>query len=133
MSFVDNVVALENGRIVEVGSPQALLANGGYVAKLDLALRDEDTIREHAAEDTEISRVESTVAESFISVPLSTYETNNTLDAQRKTGDWSVYSYYFASSGCKIIIMFLVSMAIWVFCTEFASRCSNFRSSPGRD
>jgi len=129
MSFADTIVALEDGRIAQIGSPQALLAYEGYVAKLGLALRDEDLIKEHA-EDTEISRIESTVAESFISVPRTTDEANNTPDARRKNGDWSVYSYYFASSGYTIVIMFLISMAVWIFCTEFASRCTKSRSNP---
>jgi len=129
MSFADTIVALKDGRIAQIGSPQALLAYEGYVAKLGLALRDEDLIKEHA-EDTEISRIESTVAESFISVPRTTNEANNTPDARRKNGDWSVYSYYFASSGYTIIIIFLISMAVWIFCTEFASRCTKSRSNP---
>lgn len=129
MSFADTIVALEDGRIAQIGSPQTLLAYEGYVAKLGLALRDEDLIKEHA-EDTEISRIESTVAESFISVPRTTDEANNTPDASRKNGDWSVYGYYFASSGYTIVIMFLISMAVWIFCTEFASKCTKSRSNP---
>jgi len=128
MSFADTIVALEDGRIAEVGSPQALLAREGYVAKLGFALRDEELIRAHT-EDTAISRVESNVAESFMSVPRSTGEANNALDARRKKGDWSVYSYYFASSGYPTITMFLLSMAVWVFCTEFGSRCKSLRSN----
>ena len=129
MSFADTIVALEDGRISQTGSPQALLADGGYVAKLDLALRDEGFIKGHA-EDTEISRIGSTVAESLILVPRTIDEANNTPDARRKNGDWSVYSYYFASSGYTIIIMFLISMAVWVFCSSFASRCTKSRSNP---
>jgi ATP-binding cassette subfamily C (CFTR/MRP) protein 1 len=123
---------LKDGRIAQTGSPQALLAYEGSVAKLGLALGDENLIREHV-EDTEISRIESTVAESFHSVPYATDEANITPDATRKNGDWSVYSYYFSSSGYTIIIVFLVSMAVWIFCTEFASRCTNSRSHPYRD
>lgn len=132
MSFADTIVALEDGRIAQIGSPHALLAYEGYVAKLGLALRDEDLIKEHA-EDTEISRIESTVVESFISMPRTTDEANNTPDARRKNGDWSVYSYYLTSSGYTIVIVFLISMAIWIFCTEFASKCTKSRSNPYRD
>lgn len=132
MSFAGTVVALEDGRITQIGSPQALLAYEGYVAKLGLALRDEELIKEHA-EDTEISRIENPVAESIISVPRTADEANNTPDARRKNGDWSVYTYYFASSSYTIIIIFLISMAVWIFCTEFASRCTKSRSYPKRD
>lgn len=130
MSFADTIVALEDGRIAEVGSPQTLLAYEGYAAKLGLTLRDGDPIREHD-NDTEISRIESAAAESFISVPRTLIdEVNDTLDSGRKKGDWSVYRYYFASSGYTIIIVFLMSMAVWIFCTEFASMCTRSRSHP---
>jgi ATP-binding cassette subfamily C (CFTR/MRP) protein 1 len=129
MSFADTIVALNDGRIAQIGSPQALLAYEGSVAKLGIALGDEGLIREHV-EDTEISRIESTVAESFHLVPYVTDEANITRDATRKNGDWSVYSYYFSSSGYTIIIVFLVSMAIWIFCTEFASKCTKSRLHP---
>jgi ATP-binding cassette subfamily C (CFTR/MRP) protein 1 len=123
---------LKDGRIAQIGSPQALLAYEGYATKLGIALGDEDLIKEHV-EDTEISRIESTVAESFHSVPRTTDEANITPDTTRKNGDWSVYSYYFSSSGYTIIIVFLVSMAVWIFCTEFASRCTKSHSHPYRD
>jgi hypothetical protein len=121
MGFADIIIALEDGRIAQVGSPQALLSHEGYVAKLGLTLRNEESNREHA-EDTEISQMESTVAESFISAPRTTDVAGDALDSRRKNGDWSVYSYYFASSGYKILITFLFSMAVWIFFTEFASR-----------
>lgn len=128
MSFADTIVALEDGRIAQAGSPQALLAYEGYVSKLELALRDEDAIKKHV-EDPEISKIESTVAESFISAHRTIDETIDAPDATRKNGDWSVYSYYFSSSGYTIFIMFLISMAAWIFCTEFASECNEFLSN----
>ncbi|KAK2883394.1 hypothetical protein FQN49_000034 [Arthroderma sp. PD_2] len=120
MSFADTIVTLENGRITQSGRPQALLAQEGYVAKLGLALRDEEITRKNV-EDTEISRIESNVAESFISVSSTIDEANNIPDIRRKNGDWSVYRYYFASSSYTIVIIFLISMAAWIVCTEFAT------------
>jgi ABC-type multidrug transport system ATPase subunit len=123
MSFAETVVVLENGRIAEIGSPQALSSYEGYVAKLGSSLRDEGPISEHT-EDTEISRIQSPVAESSTSMPDTIEEATGALDLRRKNGDWSVYSYYFSTSGYKIIMLFLFSMASWVFTTEFASRCA---------
>ncbi|KAK7753241.1 hypothetical protein SLS62_004760 [Diatrype stigma] len=124
MSLADTIVALEGGRIAEVGSPQELLSYGGYPANSNLTPRNEGPSREHA-EETEICRVESTVAESIVSVPHTiddaTNGANDALDTRRKNGDWSVYSYYFSSSGYMMLFMFLVSMTVWVFCTEFAT------------
>jgi ATP-binding cassette subfamily C (CFTR/MRP) protein 1 len=122
-SFADTIVALEDGRIAQIGSPQLLLAREGSVAKLGLALPDEEPINEHDG-DAEMSRRDSTVAESFISVPHELENDNVAPDTRRKNGDWSVYRYYFASSGYAIVIGFLITMAAWIICTEFASRCA---------
>ena len=123
MSLANTIVALEDGKIAQTGSPEALLANEGYVAKLGLVLRDEELSEEHA-ENTGISRVESTLAESFITAPATPDDTNDIPDVRRKSGDWSVYGYYFSSSGRWVVAMFLISMAVWIFCTEFASTCT---------
>lgn len=123
MTLADTIVALEDGRIVQNGSPEALLANEGYVAKLGLVLRDEASSEEHA-EENEISKVESTSAESFNTAPATPDDTNDVPDTMRKSGDWSVYGYYFSSSGNWVVAMFVISMAIWIFCTEFASTCT---------
>lgn len=120
MSLADTIIALEDGRIAQTGSPEALLADEGYVAKLGLVLRGEEPSEEHD-ENTEISRVESTHADSFISAPATPDDSNIIPDTRRKSGDWSVYGYYFSSSSCWIIAMFLISMATWIFCTEFSS------------
>jgi ABC-type glutathione transport system ATPase component len=123
MSLADTIVVLEDGRIAQSGSPEALLANEGYLAKLGLVLRDGEPSQEHA-ENIRISRVESTLAESFISAPAMPDDTNGISDTGRKSGDWSVYGYYFSNSGRWVVAMSLISMAIWIFCTEFASTCT---------
>lgn len=127
MSSADTIVALENGKIAQIGTPQELLAYESYVANLDLDFRDEESIKK----SDEDARIERTVAESCISSTVD--EVNNTPDIRRKNGDWSVYSYYFASSSYTIVIMFLLSMAVWIFCTEFASRYPKALSNSSGD
>lgn len=123
MRLADTIVTLEDGRIAQSGSPDALLANESYAAKLGLVLRDEEPSEDHA-EHTGIVRVESTLAESFTSATATLDYTNHMPDTRRKSGDWSVYSYYFSSSGRWVIAMFLITMGMWIFCTEFASTYS---------
>ncbi|KAM0255269.1 hypothetical protein ACHAQJ_005924 [Trichoderma viride] len=120
MSFADTIVALEDGRIAQIGSQQELLTSEGYVTKFGHYSREEDSIKKTAVV-TEISRVESNIAESITSIPGTEDEAGNTSDIRRKNGDWSVYNYYFASSGYTIVIIFFISMAVWIFCTEFAT------------
>ncbi|ETS75107.1 hypothetical protein PFICI_13591 [Pestalotiopsis fici W106-1] len=122
MSLADTIVALEDGRIVEMGSPQALQSQKGYVASLSLDVPAQESTSVKESHDSQISRVSSTVAESFISAADAIeVENKDSLDARRKNGDWSVYSYYFSSSGYFIIVCLLTSMAAWVFCTEFGT------------
>lgn len=123
MAFADIVIALEDGRIREVGSPEVLLANKEHISRLGLPERYESLVIK-AAENLQISKIQSMAAESIASVTESTNEANDSQDAKRKNGDWSVYSYYFSSSRYLTIILFLLSMAAWIFCTEFTSRCT---------
>ncbi|KAH7359713.1 multidrug resistance-associated protein [Pyrenochaeta sp. MPI-SDFR-AT-0127] len=118
MSFADTIVTLENGRIAQTGSPQALLACEGCISKPGLDLRHQDAANKNV-EDTEISREESTVAEPVALAQHPIDETISAPDTSRQNGDWSIYNYYFSSSGYTIFIIFLVSMAAWIFCTEF--------------
>jgi ATP-binding cassette subfamily C (CFTR/MRP) protein 1 len=117
MSFADTIVALEDGAIAQTGSPEVLLANEGYVSQLGLALRDEHT------RNTRVSQVETTSIEASTSTPTTPDDIDEILDTRRKSGDWSVYRYYFSSSGHWVLAMFLITMALWIFCTEFSSTC----------
>ncbi|KAK9802300.1 putative ABC transporter [Seiridium cardinale] len=115
MTMADTIIALESGKIVETGSPQTLLSTGGYVTNLGLALQDPEETTDHI----DITRTETTALETIPSTSLILEDDENAPDARRKNGDWSVYNYYFASSGHMIIILFLIGIAVWVFCSEF--------------
>lgn len=43
-------------------------------------------------------------------------------DTRRKNGELSVYTYYLKSSGYAAVALYAVSMALWIFCTEFSSK-----------
>lgn len=126
MSLADTIVALEDGRIVEIGSPETLLNDGGYVSKLELNLVEES---DSTNEVVEVARVMSTAPEPRPSVEIAT-ETNKALsDSRRKDGDMSVYKYYLSSSGYITIAMFLVAVSVWMFCTEFPTVWLNWWSA----
>jgi ATP-binding cassette subfamily C (CFTR/MRP) protein 1 len=134
LSFADTIIALEDGRIIETGAPHSYLARRGSVAKPGLNSQEEDFDLEDAhSDDTTIPRGANLVVESLPSTPQNEDGHSQALDAKRKQGDWSVYSYYLSSSGYAIVILFLASMAIWVFCTEFASSFKLLPSSLGSD
>lgn len=115
MTLADTLVVIEDGRVVETGSPQTLLSSDGYVAKLGLSLRDEEAL----GVDDDIARTESAALEKAVSTVMASDVDKDSEDPRRKNGDWSVYSYYFSSSGWITVASFLIGMAIWIFCEEF--------------
>lgn len=115
MTLADTLIALEDGKIVETGSPQTLLSNSGYVAKLGLSLRSQEALEDQ----DEINRAESLTVEKSTSTALSPEADEEDNDPKRKNGEWSVYSYYFSSSGWGTIALFIVGIAIWIFSGEF--------------
>ncbi|KAM3517755.1 hypothetical protein NHJ13051_008721 [Beauveria bassiana] len=122
LSFADAIVALEDGRIIEAGTLQSFLDQNRSVVKLGLNSQEKDfDLRDAYSGDTTMPLLEDLVVESLPSTPENQDEHDQVLDAKRKQGDWSVYSYYLSSSSYSIVILFLASMAIWVFCTELAT------------
>lgn len=120
MGLADKLVALDDGKIVEIGRPEVLLSNGGYVAKLGLELADEDEVEPEPK--IEAMRIESVVTEPRLSTDLTEEANSAAADARRKNGDLSVYKYYVSSSGKLLVFSFIFGMAIWLFLTEFSSK-----------
>ncbi|KAI4597228.1 hypothetical protein KJ359_004741 [Pestalotiopsis sp. 9143b] len=135
MSFGDTILALEDGRIVEMGSPQELQSRNGYVANLNLNTSSRDPDHIHQQPDhSPLNRVDSAIAESFISTADALEaEDKDASDATRKNGDWSVYSYYFSSSGYLLVASLLTTVAAWTFCTEFATVWLDWWSEANED
>ncbi|KAH8195528.1 hypothetical protein TruAng_010313 [Truncatella angustata] len=129
MTQGDTIIALEDGKIAESGTPQALLSSDGYVAKLDLKMREEEEEEKEENEPQQeeepnsdkiaLTHVQSTAAESITSVAVTPAKDKDTPDATRKKGNWSVYTYYFRSSGYLIVALYAGGMFIWDFFTEF--------------
>lgn len=117
MGLADKIVALEGGKVAETGSPATLLASNGYINHLGLKLTDAaiEEKTQHATHDDSTDE-ESRSSEDLIEEPDAAVD-----DARRKTGDASVYRYYFESSGWIIMTLFGLSMALWIFFSEFPS------------
>ena len=89
LPFADHIVVLENGRIVEQGSYESLTSSGGYVASLKL--RETDESQKPSADNT------TPVAFTADKKKSNEVKLNN--DLTRQTGDFSIYKYYFKSTG----------------------------------
>jgi len=115
MVLADRIIVLKDGNIIEQGSPNTLLKNEEYLKNLGLVLPEEEATP--PSPQIEISDVIDEESQASADV---TDETENLLnDTRRKKADFSVYKYYFTSSGHLTIVLFLASMGVWVFFTEF--------------
>ncbi|KAH7165351.1 ABC transporter [Dactylonectria macrodidyma] len=116
MALSDSLVVLQAGKVAETGSPRVLLGSDGYISRLGLTIVEESIEEEktqHLAHNNSIE-TESGAADEFGEESDAFIE-----DATRKTGDSTVYKYYFRSSGWIVIGLFISSLAGWVFCFEF--------------
>ncbi|KAH8682050.1 ABC transporter [Xylariales sp. PMI_506] len=119
MGMADSILVLANGRIIEAGAPQTLMANDGYVATLGLKLSDDELEAEPKEQDglsQTISRIETAIEESMAAQVADLKEED---DLTRKSGNFGVYKYYFDSAGLMLVILFVACIATWIFCSEF--------------
>ena len=111
MALADTIVVLEDGRVVETGSPAVLAQGDGYLSGLG----------PRPSESDEIADVEPTRDVRDQSDSPSTGVDNSISDLRRKNGEMSVYSYYLTSAGYGAVALYTFFMVMWIFCTEFSS------------
>ncbi|KAG8530148.1 uncharacterized protein KY384_005631 [Bacidia gigantensis] len=120
LPFADHIVVLdEKGRICEQGSFQELNASGDYVSNFDLPAPDWS----YEAEETRFDRLMSPATHKITHAstqPLETKALSETeLDANRRTGDLSVYKYYVTTVGVTPAVIFMVAICGYVFSMSF--------------
>lgn len=103
----------EKGTISEQGHFDTLAATGGYVSSFHLGEPDWNfTPDERSYHVPSVDHKEKII------------QTNDDLEAEanRATGDFTIYRYYFDSVGWFGIIVFLVCISGFVFCISFPSK-----------
>lgn len=115
-----NLIVMDQGKIAACGTVSNLLDKSEYVKSLNMGTSkdqpagDDTTSKDDVGEDSEASSNQK---------PAKTAEKKNTMDdLRRKTGDWSVYSYYFSRAGKWTCWSALVLSSIWTGCQEFSSK-----------
>ena len=117
LPFADNVIVLEDGRILEAGSLESLQASDGYVTRLSLTILDD-------ADSADIYNPPFTQADAPAQIETPPTFDEALHDPHRQNGDFSVYRYYTDVSGHRPVILFLLLMLLWSFCGEFPSKCA---------
>ncbi|KAJ5107116.1 ABC transporter [Penicillium angulare] len=132
IGMADTVIVLDNGKVVNVNSPESLLqAGSAFMKRLGLS-ESEFSDQEIAAEESHPQLIEQIITHPHGTCEIAVREWDATWateslesethqDKRRKSGDASIYSYYVASSGYFAVIMYLLSMALWIFCIEFST------------
>ena len=122
LSFADHIIVLnEQGQIAEQGSFTELTIGGGYVASLDLPqpdwrIRDQGTSR--------LDHLLVSASEDYLPILPHTKEAiledpDAEFEANKRTGDLSIYAYYAKSVGWVSVITFVVAISAYVFCISF--------------
>lgn len=104
------------GRIAEQGTFHVLSATGGYVSSFNLPRPDwEYTVEESALK---------TVPKPTTADQNDTIQTSEDLEAEanRQTGDFSIYRYYLGAVGWLPILIFVVCISSFIFCISFPSK-----------
>lgn len=117
LPFADHIIVLnDKGQVAEQGSFKDLNASGGFVSSLDLPAAEWNL----DPKETNLDRLVPTTAKAAVG-SLSKNETPQEaeFEANKRTGDLSIYSYYAGSVGWFAVIVFIVSICSYAFCISF--------------
>ena len=122
LPYADHIIVLgEKGQITEQGSFKELTASGGFVSELDLEPANwsmkakELKLDDMLFNATRKPHIHAPTEESL--PPRKTEESQ--LEANRRTGDLSVYYYYIKTVGTMAVIIFIIAISSYVFCYSF--------------
>ena len=119
LPFADHIIVLdEKGNVSEQGSFRELNASGGYISNFDLPIPEWGYEHKSSKLDQLFSSPSKT-----IHTPVAIKEvkglSESELDANRRTGDLSVYGYYVKTVGRIAAIFFVAAICGYVFAMSF--------------
>lgn len=113
--MANHIISLgRDGCVAEQGSFADLQASDGYVKSLCLASRRIDDAESVSAGTPGLIEFEIPARNAVANVPAASSPT-------RQTGDVTIYTYYFATIGPRLTIVFLGLAAFWGFINAFPS------------
>ncbi|KAJ5675249.1 uncharacterized protein N7477_005183 [Penicillium maclennaniae] len=113
LPFADKIVLLEGGKIILTGTYDQVRSTWPEDSH--------DQVHESGSDDGN-TIIEKTGAATTILSNIGATEADNTdADNSRRKGNWSVYTYYFESSGRVLIAILAASIAIVSFVDKFST------------
>lgn len=121
LPFADHIIVLDDkGRIAEQGSFHDLNIGGGHISSLDLSQADW-RIREQGP--STLDQLLASASQDDLPTLPPTKEVledaDNEFEANKRTGDLSIYAYYAKSVGWFPVVTFMVAISAYVFCISF--------------
>lgn len=121
LAYADRIIALNNGVIVNDGTYQKILAETPEIAAKSIISSNEQSISsEDKISEVENDSIEKNTTEVSINDPEEALiiKEQNLL---RRNGSWDVYKYYVKSAGYKTTALFIFSILVTGFFSNFAS------------
>lgn len=121
LPFADHIIVLnEQGQIAEQGSFSELNIGSGYLSSLDLPQADW-RVRNQAI--LTLDHLLVAAPDDYLPVVPHSKEVVEEPDAEfeanKRTGDLSIYAYYAKSVGWIAVVTFIVAISAYVFCISF--------------
>ncbi|KAF2659533.1 P-loop containing nucleoside triphosphate hydrolase protein [Lophiostoma macrostomum CBS 122681] len=112
LPLADHVIALSSeGTISEQGTFKELQSKNGYVHRLFTEQQDGAATTTADSERSKLS--EASTLPQALGIP------GTSEDTRRQTGDWTVYKYYFQTTGKSATMMFFSLSLAWAFFSTF--------------
>lgn len=119
LPFADHIVVLDQkGNIAEQGSFKELTASGGYVSGLDLPPA-EWRIRNEGSHLDQLMSSTAKVVHSTLAPKEKVITDDSEFEANKRTGDLSIYAYYIGTVGWVSVITFVIAISAYVFSISF--------------
>ncbi|KAL8995121.1 MAG: hypothetical protein Q9169_005084 [Polycauliona sp. 2 TL-2023] len=123
LPYADHIIVLgATGQIEEQGSFAQLNANGGHVSSLDLPPADWRT-HHYGGSTLGLDHLLSSPSQDHMPSLPPTKEviedTESEFEANKRTGDLTIYAFYARSVGVFAVVSFVVAISAYVFCISF--------------
>ena len=120
LAYADHIIALnKKGEVAEQGDYQEVSALGGYVSSFDLPPADWRFETKHSKLDDLMSAMSTTKVVQAPPIPMKAPVSDDDFEANKRTGDLSIYLYYTRSVGVLAVCIFIVAICGYVFCISF--------------
>jgi ATP-binding cassette subfamily C (CFTR/MRP) protein 1 len=115
IALAQDVIVFDNGKILEQGTLEELRSAGGYVSNLLFGQSaDFDAEQTNDAGEDKCSKLTPGAAKQEFAAAEE-----NAIDLKRRSGDFSVYKYFSAACGHKLMAAYLLMNVLWMCGSQF--------------